>query len=100
MMQEMYAPVQALEQILFGHPDVAEVCVIVAPDTAQGKKALACVVLKNNAVCASDTLQQYCAERLADEDASFEIQILTALPKSPMGVVQRRQLVDMVLHNN
>lgn len=88
-------PTRQLENVLVEHPAVTEVCVIAVSDAERGKYAKAFVVLRNHAHCSTADLARFCRERMPEFADNDEIIVVPSLPKSPMGMVLRRDLVDM-----
>jgi cyclohexanecarboxylate-CoA ligase len=92
-------PVVELENLLFGHPDVAEVALVAMPDPRLGERACAFVVPSAGAaptladltsyLTALGTAKQYLPERL---------ELVAALPRTLTGKIQtfklRAQLAD------
>jgi acyl-CoA synthetase (AMP-forming)/AMP-acid ligase II len=79
-----------VEAVLLEHPAVAEAAVFGVPDPKYGEEVSTAVVLKG-AVTAQE-LQRYCRTRLADFMVPKLIHLVSAIPKNPMGKVQRREL--------
>jgi long-chain acyl-CoA synthetase len=83
-----------IEEVLYGHQDVLEVCVVGMPDTARGEEVKAYVALKKPGSVTPGELQEYCTERLAKYKVPREIEILPSLPKGPTGKLLKRVLKD------
>lgn len=81
-----------IEEVIYGHQDVVEVCVVGMPDSARGEEVIAYVVLRKNAKVGLEELRQYCVERMARYKVPKEIEILQSLPKGPTGKLLRRAL--------
>lgn len=86
-----------IEEVLYAHPDVMEVCVIGIPDSARGEEIKAYVALVANADATPDDLRAYCADRLARYKVPKEIEIMPSLPKGPTGKLLKRVLREMSL---
>jgi long-chain acyl-CoA synthetase len=84
-----------VEDVLFTHPDVFEAAVIGIPDAYRGEAVKAFVVAKSGASVTSDELIEYCRERLAKYKLPTEIAFVTALPKTAVGKVLRRELREL-----
>ena len=84
-----------IEEVLYGHPDVVEVCVIGVPDTARGEEVKAYVALRKAATVTAEDLRTYCQERIARYKVPKEVEILPSLPKGPTGKLLKRKLREM-----
>jgi long-chain acyl-CoA synthetase len=82
-----------VEEVLFGHPAVAEAAVIGVPDANRGEAVKAFVSLKDPSVTVEDLLA-FCKERLAKYKLPAEIDIVEELPKNSTGKILRRALKD------
>jgi len=84
---EKIAPLE-IDEVLLGHPKVAEAVTFGVPHTAWGEEVAAAVTLKDDATEAE--LLAYCKERLADFKRPKQIHITTAIPRTATGKIQRR----------
>jgi len=83
-----------IEEVLYGHQDILEACVVGVPDEARGEEVKAYVSLRRAAKVTPDELRQYCAERLAKYKVPKEIEVLESLPKGPTGKLLKRVLKE------
>jgi len=83
-----------VEEVLSGHPDVAEVGVSGVPNARYGESANAWVVLRPGASLSADGLLAWSRDRLAAYKVPREVEFRDALPKSHIGKVLRRQLAS------
>jgi acyl-CoA synthetase (AMP-forming)/AMP-acid ligase II len=81
-----------IENVLAGHPDVAEVGVIGIPDETWGEVVCAIVVLRLGAEPDVDALDNYCRERLARYKVPRRFEFRTELPKTYAGKLSHREL--------
>jgi 2-aminobenzoate-CoA ligase len=86
-----------IEEVLLGHPDVAECGVVGAPDENRGQIVKAYVVLREGA--AGDAakiaeLQAFVKQRIAPYKYPRAVQFLAALPRTNTGKLQRFRLRD------
>ena len=81
-----------LENVLHGHPSVADAAVIPIADEEAGQVPKAFVVLKQEAD--SDSIMKYVAERVAPYKKLRSIEIVEQIPRSPSGKILRRILMQ------
>jgi len=81
-----------VEDVLAGHPQVAEVAVVAAPDDRLGQRVVAVIVAEGELT--ADELDAYClaSEGLARFKRPREYRFVESLPKSPSGKILRRLL--------
>lgn len=84
-----------LEEILYTHPAVQDAVAIGIPDPVMGEEIKVYVVLKDGATASVDDLRRYCRERLAKNKWPRQIELITSLPRNPMGKILRRELRRM-----
>ena len=84
---EKISPLE-IDDILLGHPSVAEAVSFGVPHPTYGEEPAACVVLNGDAT--SQDLVKYCREHLADFKVPKNIHIVDEIPKTATGKVQRR----------
>ena len=83
-----------VEEVLFEHPKVKEAAVIGVPATPPGQKVKAYVVLRDGERATPEELLTLCRARLAEWEVPWEIEFRRELPKSFVGKVLRRVLVE------
>jgi long-chain acyl-CoA synthetase len=84
-----------VEEVLFGHPAVAEAAVAGVADAYRGETVAAYVVLKAGFEASEETrreLLQYCKQELAAYKVPTILEFRQSLPKSLVGKVIRREL--------
>jgi long-chain acyl-CoA synthetase len=83
-----------VEEVLFEHPKVKDVAVVGVPATPPGQKVKAFVVLREGESATPDELIALCRERLEEWAVPWQIEFRRELPKSFIGKVLRRVLVE------
>jgi long-chain acyl-CoA synthetase len=83
-----------IEEVLAGHPAVAEASVAGIPDPLKGEVPKAWVILKAGRTATEDELRAYCRERLAPYKVPAAVEFRQDLPKTMVGKVLRRVLVE------
>ncbi len=85
-----------MEEVIAGHPDVAECAVIGVRDELKGQVPRAFVVLKAGSTIDNDTLRSELVARIRDQIgavASFHsVDIVAALPKTRSGKILRKTM--------
>lgn len=83
-----------IEEVLFEHPKVSEVVVAGVPDQYRGETVKAYIVLKIGEEATEQEFIDYCRTKLAAFKAPRSIEFREALPRTIVGKVLRRQLVE------
>jgi len=83
-----------IEEVLFEHPDVAEAVAIGVADEYRGETVKAFVVKHSGARATEEEVLDFCKERLAPYKAPKTVEFREELPKSAVGKLLRRVLVD------
>jgi long-chain acyl-CoA synthetase len=83
-----------IEEVLAAHPAVMEVSIAGVPDAAKGEVPRAWVVLKPGQSATEDELRAYCRKRLAPYKVPTKVEFRKDLPKTMVGKVLRRILVE------
>ncbi|MFZ2489951.1 MAG: AMP-binding protein, partial [Thermoanaerobaculia bacterium] len=87
-----------VEEVLASHPSVAEAGVAGLPDEMRGEIVGAWVVLRPGAESVTpDALRRFCKEKLAPYKVPSRIEFRGELPKTMVGKVLRRKLVEETL---
>ena len=86
---------RVLEEAMYEHPSVAEVCVIGIPDEYRGQSPKAFVALKPGAAPFTiDELKLFLKDRLGKHEMVQELEIRAELPKTGVGKLSKKDLVD------
>ncbi|CAG7629006.1 Long-chain-fatty-acid--CoA ligase [Paenibacillus solanacearum] len=83
-----------VEEVLFEHPDVEEAVVAGVKDPYRGETVKAYIVLKKDSEADSEVLGAWCRERLAAYKVPRIYEFRNSLPKSLVGKVLRRKLLE------
>ena len=83
-----------VEEVLFMHPKVMEAAVIGVPDVKRGEVVKAFVVLKEGATATAEEIRSFCKEKLAPYKVPSSVEFRKELPKTQVGKVLRRTLLD------
>ena len=83
-----------VEDVLFGHPDIADVAVIGLPDPEVGERCCAVVVPKEGSSAPSfDQLQHFLSQQqLMKQKWPERLEVLDVLPRNPAGKVLKKDL--------
>ena len=86
---------RVIEEAIYEHPSVEEVCVIGIPDEYRGQSPKAFVKLKRDAAPLSlDELQHFLGDRIGKHEMVQALELRAELPKSPVGKLLKKDLVD------
>lgn len=92
------APME-VEQVIGGHPDVAEVAVVPAPDPVRGQAVCAFVRLRDPDVVQDEfveRIQEYAKANMAAYKYPRRVEFVAELPKDQVGKIQRRVLREQL----
>jgi long-chain acyl-CoA synthetase len=83
-----------IEEVLYKHPAVAECAVIGVPDEKWGEQPRAIIVLKEACQTTENELIKFSRENLAAYKCPKSVLFVSALPKDPVGKIQKRLLKE------
>lgn len=83
-----------VEEVLFMHPKVMEAAVVGVPDPKRGETVKAFVVLKEGQTATVEEIRDFCKENLAPYKVPVYVEFRAELPKTQVGKVLRRLLVE------
>jgi acyl-CoA synthetase (AMP-forming)/AMP-acid ligase II len=81
-----------VEDVIFSHPDVAEVAVIGVPDEKWGETIKALVVKTEGSALTADELIKYCKSRVAGYKAPTSVEFRDVLARTATGKLQKFKL--------
>jgi fatty-acyl-CoA synthase len=86
-----------IEELLFQHPDIAEVAVLGVPDATWGEQVAAVIRLKNASVKPTpEELKAWCRERISAHKAPSQWFFAETYPMTPSGKVQKFVLLEQI----
>ncbi len=83
-----------VEAVLRGHPDLADAAVVGVPSSHGGEGVVAVVLVRPGSVLDESAVLDWCRERLAAYKVPREIVAVDELPKSMLGKVLRKQVLE------
>lgn len=83
-----------IEEVLFKHPKIKEAAVVGIPSGYRGETVKAYIVLKDGETATEDEIKAYCRENLARYKVPEIIEFRKELPKSAVGKVLKRVLLE------
>ncbi|MEG4288202.1 AMP-binding protein [Microcoleus sp. C2C3] len=86
-----------VEDVLIGHTQVKEAVVVGIKGLYAGEIIKAVIVPKNLEICDEKDILFYCKEKLADFKVPKIIEFRKEIPKSPLGKVLKKDLIDTSL---
>jgi long-chain acyl-CoA synthetase len=81
-----------VENVLMGHPAIADVAVIGVPNEKWGETAKAVVVLKPDVEVTDQEIIDYARERLARFKCPTSVDRVDVLPRNPSGKILKKDL--------
>ena len=86
---------RVLEEAIYQHPAVGEVCVIGIPDAYRGQSPKAFLTLKSGAQPFTlEQLQAFLKDKLGKHEMVQALEIRAELPKTPVGKLSKKDLID------
>jgi long-chain acyl-CoA synthetase len=86
---------RTIEDAIYAHPSVAEVCVIGIPDEYRGQSPKAFIKLKPEAAAFTlEELKAFLKDHLGKHEMIGAMEIRAELPKTPVGKLSKKDLAD------
>ncbi|WP_405718045.1 long-chain-fatty-acid--CoA ligase [Streptomyces sp. NBC_00046] len=82
-----------IEEVLYGHPAVAEAAVVGVPHRTHGEEVAAVVMLRDGERATADQLRDYVRQRVAAYKYPRIITFTDGLPKGATGKILKREIV-------
>ncbi len=90
-------PVVEIENLLYGHPAVAQVAIVATPDDRLGERACAVVVTKpGESITFDDMIAHLSQARIAKNYLPEKLVVVDAMPTTPSGKIQKFKLRDEI----
>jgi len=83
-----------VEEVIYQHPKVQEVVVAGLPDLYRGETVKAYVILKPGETATAEDIMEFCKGKLAKFKVPTSVEFRDTLPKSMVGKILRRILVE------
>lgn len=83
-----------IDEVLYAHPKVREAVAVGIPDPYRGETVKVFVVLKSGEVATEEEIIGYCRQHLARYKVPTAVEFRSSLPKSMVGKVLRRALLE------
>lgn len=81
-----------IEEVLYQHPKIQEVCIVGVPDPYRGETVKAFVILKEEEQAPPEEIIEYCQKNMAKYKVPTLVEFRKELPKSHVGKVLRKIL--------
>jgi long-chain acyl-CoA synthetase len=83
-----------VDEVLYGHPAVLEAAAVGVPHPSKGEVVKAFVVLRPGMTATAQEIVDHCRANLTPYKVPVEVAFRDGLPKTLIGKVLRRQLVE------
>ena len=86
-----------VDEVLYKHPKVNEVCTIGIPDAKTGEAVKIFISINQGETLSADEITAYCREQLAPYKIPKHIEFVDAIPRTPVGKPDRKVLKEKEL---
>ncbi|MBP7342838.1 MAG: AMP-binding protein, partial [Syntrophaceae bacterium] len=83
-----------VDEVLYGHPKIAEAVTVGVPHEYRGETVKAFVVAKSGATLTAEEVTEFCRTKLAAYKVPKVVEFRESLPKSAVGKILRKILRD------
>jgi long-chain acyl-CoA synthetase len=83
-----------VEEVLYEHPKVKEAVVAGIPDPYRGETVKAYIILKEGQTATEEEIIEFCRDKMAKYKVPTAVEFRTQLPKTTVGKILRRILVE------
>ena len=85
---EKISPLE-VDNVLLGHPDVAQAVTFAVPHPMLGEEVAAAIVLHEGVVGDAEAIRDFARQRIVEFKIPRQIVFLSEIPKGPTGKIQR-----------
>jgi Acyl-CoA synthetases (AMP-forming)/AMP-acid ligases II len=78
-----------LEELLYTHPQIADVQVIGVPSEQYGEEIMACIVLKEGVELSEEEIKEFCKARVAKHKVPKYVRFVDGFPMNAAGKIQK-----------
>lgn len=86
-----------IEDFLYTHPAVSDVQVIGVPDRDYGEEIMACIILKEGAVCTEDEIKKYVADSMARHKVPRYVWFMDEFPINAANKILKYKMREMAI---
>lgn len=86
-----------IEDVLFTHPEIAEVAVFGLPDDYYGEELAAWILLHPQSTCREEDIRSFCRNKLAHYKVPKYIQFVESFPMTVTGKLQKFRMRELAL---
>jgi acyl-CoA synthetase (AMP-forming)/AMP-acid ligase II len=85
-----------VEEVIYGHPAIAEAAVVGVPDLEWGENVVAVIQVRPGMSVAPDELIDYCRASLASYKKPKQVVVVDELPRNAAGKILKRELREQL----